>query len=486
MADKEDCIWLNNPKPETIITHKDKSTFKKIYDNVLDAIGNTPMIRLNRVPQSFGLKCEFLGKCEFVNIGGSVKDRMGFRMVEDAEKAGKIKPGYTIIENTSGNAGIGVALAAAVKGYKMIGTIPERMSMEKVLVMKALGAQVIRCLTDVPVDSPDSYVGTAKRMNEQTPDSIFLNQYSNVSNPLAHYDTLGEEIYQQCDGKLDLVVIGAGTGGTLTGVASKLKQKIPECKCLGVDIEGSILSDPETKKPGPYVIEGIGKPFVPNTCVRKYADEWIQVSDKDSLLMARRLCAEEGLLVGGSSGTAVFAAIQYALKHKLDERHRIVVILPDSVRNYITKQADDDWMIDTGFLSKELYLNKDSKLYGLDSTKLKLNPLKIYDLKLTVAEAWKEFAAGAQVLAVVDKNKVKGLLYEGKFLNAVEQKKLQPTDDVSRALVRQFALVQKDTDLSIVQRFLDRHPFVIVEERNKDGEIENLSSISARDLFSLY
>jgi len=225
---------------------------------------------------------------------------------------------------------------------------------------------------------------------------------------------------------------------------------------------------------------------VPNTCVRKLADEWIQVSDKDSLAMARRLCAEEGLLVGGSSGTAVHAAIEYALKHKLDERHRVVVILPDSVRNYITKQADDDWMIDQGFISNEQYLNKDSKLYGKNSSSLKLNELKVHDMKFTVAEAWKEFAEGANVIAVVDNDKVKGVLYEGKFLNAVEQKKLQQTEDVSRALVRQIALVNLETDLSIVQRFLDRHPFVIVEERNKDGKIEKLFSVSARDLFSLY
>lgn len=477
MADtKEECIWLNNPKPETEIRHVNLPPLKKIYDDVLDAIGNTPMIRLNKIPQSFGLKCEILGKCEFVNIGGSVKDRMGYRMVEDAERAGKIKPGYTIIENTSGNAGIGVALAAAVKGYKMIATIPERMSMEKVLVMKSLGADVIRCLSDVPWDSNESYVGTARRMNEETPNSIFLNQYSNVGNPLAHYDTLGEEIYQQCDGKLDLVVIGVGTGGTLTGVSSKLKSKIPGCKCLAADIEGSILADPENLKPGNYVVEGIGKPFVPNTCVRKLADAWIRVNDKDSLTMARRLCKEEGLLVGGSSGTAVHAAIKYAIENNFDERHRIVVILPDSVRNYITKQADDDWMIDLGFLEQELYLNKNSKLYGKKPTDVELQQLKHHDLSLTCGEAFKIFADGAPAIPIVFENKIQGALFEGKFLNSVESKGLKDDEGVKRALIRQVAVVNMDTDMSIVQKFLDRHHIVFVQELEKD-EIKALSLI---------
>jgi Cysteine synthase len=438
---KEECIWLNTPKPDVEIHHKPGFPVKKVYDNVLEAIGNTPMVRLNKIPQSFGLKCEILGKCEYLNVGGSVKDRMGLRMVEEAERLGKIKPGYTIIENTSGNAGIGVALAAAVKGYKMIATIPERMSMEKVLIMKALGADVIRCLSDAKWDSPESYVGTARRMNEETPNSIFLNQYSNVNNPLAHYDTLGQEIIDQTDGKLDVVVIGAGTGGTLTGVSSKLKKHIPEVKTVGVDPEGSILADPDNLKPGPYHVEGIGKPFVPNTCVRKLADTWIQVSDKDSFEMARRLVKEEGLLVGGSSGSAVYAAIKYAIENKLDERHRIVVILPDSVRNYLTKHMDDDWMIDHGFLSQELYLNKNSKVYGKKPTDLNMKAIKSYGFDLTVEQAFEIFAEGNDVIPIVEGGVIRGVLYEGKFLNAVEQKGLKPTDSIKRAVIRQIAVV---------------------------------------------
>jgi len=322
-------------------------------------------------------------------------------------------------------------------------------------------------------------------MNEENPESIFLNQYSNIGNPLAHYDTLGEEIYQQTEGKLDLIVIGAGTGGTLTGVSSKLKEKIPGIHCLGVDPEGSILADPDNLKPGPYLVEGIGKPFVPNTCVRKLADTWMTVNDQDSFDMARRLCKEEGLLVGGSSGTALVAAIRYAIEHKLDERHRIVVILPDTVRNYITKQADDDWMIDHGFIKQDQYLNKDSKLYGMQPADLGLTPLKTYTQSLTVEEAFNAFAEGAEVLPIVENNKVLGVLLEGKFLNAVESKNLQPKDSIKRALVKQIALVKDDTDMSIVQKFLDRHTFVIVEER-KEEKISAVYAIQAKNLFKLY
>jgi len=254
---------------------------------------------------------------------------------------------------------------------------------------------------------------------------------------------------------------------------------------LGVDPDGSILADPDTLKPHGFLVEGIGKPFVPNTCVRKYADEWMTVNDQDSFDMARRLCKEEGLLVGGSSGTALTAAIRYAIAHKLDERHRIVVILPDSVRNYITKQADDDWMIDNGFIQQDQYLNKDSKLYGLKPTDLELKSLKTYDLSLTVEQAFNAFSEGAEVIPIVENNTIQGVLYEGKFLNAVETKPLKNDESVKRALVNQIALVKPDTDLSIVQRFLDRHPFVFVEER-KDDKIANIYAIQAKNLFKLY
>ncbi len=243
-----------------------------------------------------------MAKCEYFNAGGSVKDRIGKRMVEDAEKSGRIKKGDTLIEPTSGNTGIGLALAAAVKGYKMIITLPEKMSQEKVDVLKALGAQIIRTPTEAAWDSPESHIGVAKKLHKEIPNSHILDQYSNPSNPLAHYDGTAEEIIQQCDGNVDMVVITAGTGGTLTGIARKIKEKAPQCKVIAVDPDGSILALPESLNGAihSYKVEGIGYDFIPTVLDRssELVDKWYKSFDKESFVMARRLIKEEGLLCG--------------------------------------------------------------------------------------------------------------------------------------------------------------------------------------------
>eukprot|EP00300_Choanocystis_sp_HF-7_P006737 c14878_g1_i2.p1 GENE.c14878_g1_i2~~c14878_g1_i2.p1 ORF type:complete len:444 (+),score=99.47 c14878_g1_i2:354-1685(+) len=283
-----------------------------------------------------------VAKCEFFNAAGSVKDRIGHRMVEDAEASGRIKPGDTLIEPTSGNTGIGLALAAAVKGYRMIITLPEKMSNEKVSVLKALGAEVIRTPTEAAWDSPDSLIGVAHRLKEEIPNSHILDQYANPSNPIAHYDGTAEEILQQTDNKVDMVVLTAGTGGTLTGVARKIKERLPNCKIIGVDPEGSILSGPSPSQA--YQVEGIGYDFIPAVCERKYVDGWVRSTDKPSFYWARRLIREEGLLVGGSSGSAMIGV--HAAAKTLTSGQRCVVLLPDSIRNYITKFINDTWMED--------------------------------------------------------------------------------------------------------------------------------------------
>ena len=315
-----------------------------LFPNILEAIGRTPMVRLNRVSQ--GLECELYAKCEFLNPGGSIKDRIGFRMVADAEKSGRIKRGDTLIEPTSGNTGIGIALAGAVLGYKVIITLPEKMSREKQVVLEALGAKIIRTPTEAAWDAPESHIGVAKKLQKEIPNSHILDQYANPSNPNVHYDETAKEILEDMGGKIDMVVMGAGTGGTLTGVAKRIKEVCPKVVIVGADPEGSILAGGTDVHS--YLVEGIGYDFIPDVLDLKLVDRWVKTNDKESFLNARRLIREEGLLCGGSSGTALMAALKEA--KTLKKGQRCVVILPDGVRNYMTKFIEDKWMKENHFV----------------------------------------------------------------------------------------------------------------------------------------
>lgn len=315
-----------------------------ILDNISQTIGNTPTVKLNSV--GCELACDLYVKCEFFNAGGSVKDRIGLRMVEKAEKSGRIKPGDTLIEPTSGNTGIGMALTAAVKGYRCIIVMPEKMSKEKQVILEALGAEIVRTPTEAYWDSPESHIGVAKKLNQEISDSHILDQYSNPDNPDAHYEGTAEEILAEFGTDLDMCVMGVGTGGTITGVAKKLKEKIPSIKIIGADPFGSILGGGDDVFP--YQVEGIGYDFFPDVLDNDMVDEYVKVNDQDSFVMARRLIKEEGLLCGGSSGTAMVAALEKA--KDLEAAQKCLVILPDGVRNYLSKFLSDEWMKKEGFM----------------------------------------------------------------------------------------------------------------------------------------
>jgi cystathionine beta-synthase/cysteine synthase A len=315
-----------------------------VLPDILGAVGRTPIVKLNRLGAD--LACPLYGKCEFLNPGGSVKDRIAVRMIEEAEKSGRIKPGDTLIEPTSGNTGIGMAMAAAARGYRMIITMPEKMSREKEVVLEALGAEIVRTPTEAPWDSPESHIGVASKLNREILNSHILDQYGNPDNPDAHYHGTAQETLDEMGEDLAMVVIGVGTGGTITGMAKNLKERLPSVTVVGVDPYGSILGGGDEVYP--YSVEGIGYDFFPDVLDNSIVDEYVKVNDKDSFLMARRLIREEGLLVGGSSGSAVWAALQVA--PRLKESEHCLVILPDSIRNYLTKFVDDGWMKGHGFL----------------------------------------------------------------------------------------------------------------------------------------
>lgn len=318
-----------------------------IYNNILETIGKTPLIKLNRVGSD--LPCNIYAKCEFMNPGGSVKDRIGYQMVMDAQKEGRIKPGDTLIEPSSGNAGIGIALAGAILGYKVIITMPVKMSHEKQATLEALGATIIRTPTEAAFDDPDGLIEVAKKLQKETPNAHILDQYANPGNPNAHYYGTGQEILDDLNGQVDMVVMGVGTGGTITGVAKKIKEKKPDTIIIGADPEGSILAGRPDEEPQSYMVEGIGYDFVPDVLDRSLVDRWIKTNDKASFPLARRLIQEEGLLCGGSSGSALYAALEAAKDLKEDQN--CVVILPDGIRNYMTKFIDDNWMKKNNFLS---------------------------------------------------------------------------------------------------------------------------------------
>ncbi|KAM8975796.1 cystathionine beta-synthase isoform 2-T2 [Pelodytes ibericus] len=483
------CTWsLGKPPSDSPHHHVESTRSPRILSSILQKIGDTPLVQVNQIGKQHGLKCELLAKCEFFNAGGSVKDRISLRMVEDAERDGILKPGDTIIEPTSGNTGIGLALAAAVKGYRCIIVMPEKMSMEKVDVLRALGAEIVRTPTNARFDSPESHVGVAWRLKNEIPNSHILDQYRNASNPLAHYDSTAEEILEQCEGRLDMLVAGAGTGGTITGLARKLKEKCPNCKVIAVDPEGSSLAEPEelnqTEKTG-YEVEGIGYDFIPTVLDRSVVDKWYKTNDEDSFSMARALIREEGLLCGGSSGSAMFAAIEAA--KELNEGQRCVVILPDSVRNYMSKFLSDKWMKQKHFLKVEDLEGRKPWWWNVRVASLTLSaPLTVLP-SVTCDQTIQLLRDKGidQVPIVSEAGLVLGMVTLGNMLSSVLAGKVKASDPVTKVIYKQFTQIHLMDNLGKLSRILETDHFALVVHEQIQSDHNDGSSSKKQMVFGV-
>lgn len=441
----------------------------RIHDSILSTVGNTPIVRLARIGRGFDQ--EIYAKCEFLNPGGSVKDRIGVRMLLDAEKAGRIKPGDTLIEPTSGNTGIGLALAAAVRGYRVIITMPEKMSREKQVVLEALGAEIIRTPTEAAWDAPESHISVAKRLRDVIPNAHILDQYGNPSNPLAHEEGTGVEICDAFEDKLDAVVMTAGTGGTLTGVARAVKKRIPSCKIIGVDPDGSILAGPGPIKS--YKVEGIGYDFIPDVLDRGVVDQWIRSNDKDSFRTARQLIRQEGLLVGGSCGAAAWAAMQVAKDFPAGAR--IVCILADGIRNYLTKYVDDRWMRENGFLEEDWAIGTIEELLR----SMPQRAVDTVDVAAPLSSAVTMFKErGFSQVPVTDDGKLAGILTEADTLRVLVDG-ASPTTSIAEIMERKVSTIAPHADASELPHIFERGEVALVvdDDRHVQGIITKLDLI---------
>ncbi|KEO74470.1 cystathionine beta-synthase [Anditalea andensis] len=435
-----------------------------IYNSIIETIGNTPMVRLNKLNQ--GIKGEVLVKVEYFNPGNSMKDRMAIKMVEDAEKEGLLKPGGTIIEGTSGNTGMGLALAAIAKGYKCIFTMADKQSKEKIDILKAVGAEVIVCPTNVSPEDPRSYYSVAKKLNQDIPNSFYPNQYDNLSNWRAHYETTGPEIWNDTEGTVTHYAAGVGTGGSMSGTAKYLKEQNPAIVTVGIDTYGSVFK--KYKETGifdeneiyPYLTEGIGEDILPKNVDFSVIDHFVKVTDKDAAVMTRRLSREEGLFVGWSCGSAVHGALEYA-RENLQEGDRMVIILPDHGTRYLGKVYNDDWMRNHGFLEDKTYGTARDILSGRNGS-YELTVVRKQD---TVKEAIAIMNnKGVSQIPVLEKGNVIGSLTDSKLLSKlIDNPKLKdaPVSDVMEDAMKFVAL---DSTLDVLSSLVNKEKAVLVRD----------------------
>lgn len=444
------------------------------HQNILEAIGNTPLVRLNRVAR--GLKATILAKLEYVNPGGSVKDRIGIYMLEAAEKAGKIQPGGVIIEGTSGNTGMGLALAAAVKGYQCIFTMPDKMSQEKIDALRALGAEVIVTPTQVDHHDPRSYHSVALRLSKEIPNSIFPNQYENPANVQAHYETTGPEIWDQTEGKVTHVVIGVGTGGTVTGVARYLKQKNPKIRIIGADPQGSIFAElfRTGRKPQnqPYKIEGIGQDEKPSNVDFSVIDQIESVGDKDAFVRTRQLARMEGIFAGGSAGAALHVALHCA--ESLTEDDLMVVIIPDSGTRYLSKVYSDTWMRDNQYLDSHITSRANQVL----REKIRRRDLVSIPLGMTVEKAvllMKEHDISQ--VPIIEGGEVVGSISETRILEVLASDPVGKDKPVAEYMEKPFPVVDESASLAEVTKHLNRETGAVLVRHGDSFDIITKSDL---------
>ncbi|KAL0869106.1 hypothetical protein ABMA27_007410 [Loxostege sticticalis] len=463
---------------------------QKIQPDILHVIGNTPLVKLSKIPKDEGIECDIYAKCEFLNPGGSVKDRIAYRMVLDAESKGILVPGKSVIvEPTSGNTGIGLALASAVKGYRCIIVLPEKMSDEKVNTLLALGAEIIRTPTEAASVDPDSNIMVAHRLAKEIPNAVILDQYNNPCNPLAHYDSTAEEILWSLDDSVDMVVIGAGTSGTVSGVGNKIKERCPHCVVVAVDPLGSILAVPDELNQTDvsyYEVEGIGYDFLPKSLDRSVIDRWVKSDDVGALRMARRLIRDEGLLCGGSSGAAMWGALQAAKGLKAGQK--CVVLLPDNIRNYMTKFISDQWMEARGF--KDVAKNDKISWWNSIVTEEIVQPAHSIPHTASPTEALATLRKTRAPLLTVtnDKGNIVGIFTADYARRRLANLAGSTAEGLDKFTVKKYYSVDlaKENTLGQVSRLLDISPFVVVVKTDSSNNIQRPAGVITSEDLLLY
>ena len=450
-----------------------------IYNSIIDTIGDTPLVRLNKVNQ--GIPGEIIVKVEYFNPGNSMKDRMAIKMVEDAEKAGLLKPGGTIIEGTSGNTGMGLALAAIAKGYKCIFTMADKQSKEKIDILKAVGAEVIVCPTNVTPDDPRSYYSVAKKLNRDIPNSFYPNQYDNLSNWRAHYESTGPEIWRDTEGKITHYAAGVGTGGTISGTSKYLKEQNPDVVSVGIDTYGSVFK--KYKETGifdeneiyPYLTEGIGEDILPKNVDFSVIDHFIKVTDKDAAIMTRRLSKEEGLFVGWSAGSAVHGALEYAREH-LKDGDRMVILLPDHGSRYVGKVYNDEWMKNHGFLEDKTYATARDIISARNGDYQLVVVGKGDTVKDAIALMNK---TSVSQIPVLEGGQVVGSITDNKLLNKIITDPKLKDAAVSEVMEESMKFVALGSTLDVLSSMVDKEKAVLVRD-----ELDRIHIITKHDILA--